>query len=56
MQGLRWAAEILGMKNIPKINSLLDDDNVVTGLVPRQPMPGAIVEFSGRASAGFAHG
>jgi len=44
------------MKNIPKINSLLDSDNAVTGIVPRQPLSGAIVEFSGRASLGFAHG
>jgi hypothetical protein len=44
------------MKNIPKINSLLDSDNAVTGIVPRQPLCGAIVEFSGRASAGSAHG
>jgi hypothetical protein len=44
------------MKKIPKINSLLDGDNAVTGIVPRQALSGAIVEFSGRASLGFAHG
>ena len=38
------------------INYLHTDDSLVTGTALRQANIGAAVEFSGRASAGFAGG
>jgi hypothetical protein len=47
-------AQNLGRKKSLKIKDLHDCESLVTGMSARQPRTGAVVEFSGRTSAGFA--
>jgi len=42
------------MKKSLKIKALHGNDGAVTGNSPRQPMSGAVVEFSTRAGIGLA--
>jgi len=56
MHALRWIAQNFGSEKALKINHLHDHDKTVTGLVPRQALFGALVEFSTRANPRFAHG
>jgi len=56
MQALRWVAESLGKIMFLKINDLRPCDSAVTRVARRRPLCGAVVEFSGRATIGFAHG
>jgi len=44
------------MEKYSEINGLHEDDNAVTAIVPRKAMCRALVEFSARTSAAFAHG
>jgi hypothetical protein len=53
-QGPEQIAQCLGRRNALKINSLHVYDGRVTGNMAIRASARAVVEFSGRASAGFA--
>jgi hypothetical protein len=52
-QGIQQIAQSLGMEFPLKINHLHDRESAVTVRAPRQATRAGLVEFSGRASAGF---